>query len=144
MSTNDPVNHPSHYITPSGIEAIDVIEQYGLGYHLGNAMKYLLRAGRKDPAAERQDIEKARWYLRRWRDGKLKGKNGVEIPAASDDLNGGLAWHTPETICAAFGLEGDRYEAVMAILSASAYGNEIECIGEALKALDAILEPSHA
>lgn len=59
----DPVNHPPHY-KHGGIETIDIIEAKGLGFHLGNAVKYILRAGHKDDA--RQDIEKARWYLDRW------------------------------------------------------------------------------
>ena len=59
----DLVNHPPHYKSPGGIEAIDVIESFGLGYHLGNAVKYILRAGKKGEAAE--DLEKCIWYLRR-------------------------------------------------------------------------------
>ena len=59
----DPVNHPAHYKAPNGLEAIDVIEGFGLGFHRGNAVKYLLRAGKKDDAA--QDMRKARWYVDR-------------------------------------------------------------------------------
>lgn len=59
----DPVNHPPHYKSPSGIEAIDVIEGFGLGFHLGNVVKYILRAGKKE--ALLQDLRKARWYLDR-------------------------------------------------------------------------------
>ncbi len=44
---NDPIN-PQHYKTESGLEAIDVIEGFGLNFHRGNAFKYLARAGRKD------------------------------------------------------------------------------------------------
>lgn len=60
---SDPVNHPPHYKAPNGLEAIDVIEGFGLGFHRGNAVKYLLRAGRKGDAA--QDLRKARWYVQR-------------------------------------------------------------------------------
>ena len=60
---NDPVNSPSHYVTPGYPEAIEIIEAAGAGYHVGNALKYLLRAGKKDDA--RQDIRKAEWYLLR-------------------------------------------------------------------------------
>lgn len=56
------INRPDHYFS-SGIEAIDVIEAYGLGFNLGNSVKYILRAGSKGPAAE--DLRKARWYLAR-------------------------------------------------------------------------------
>lgn len=59
----DPVNHPRHYLSPRGMEAIDVIEAFGLGFHLGNAVKYILRAGKKDEYI--QELKKARWYLGR-------------------------------------------------------------------------------
>lgn len=59
---NDPVNHPSHY-TFGSIEVIDAIEDWKLGYHLGNAVKYIARAGHKGNTL--QDLEKARWYLDR-------------------------------------------------------------------------------
>lgn len=60
---SDPVNQPAHYIAPNGMEAIDVIEGFGLGFHRGNAVKYILRAGKKGDAE--QDIRKARWYVER-------------------------------------------------------------------------------
>ena len=62
---NDAVNHPSHY-TFGTIETIDVIEDWELPYHLGNAVKYISRAGRKDPSKKLEDLEKARWYLNRY------------------------------------------------------------------------------
>lgn len=61
---DDPVNHPSHYIQ-GGIETIDVIEAWELDYCLGNTVKYISRAGKKDPEKIIQDLEKARWYLDR-------------------------------------------------------------------------------
>lgn len=63
---NDPVNHPSHF-TGGDIECIDAIEaaDYGSGFCRGNAMKYLWRAGKKDPAKELEDLKKAQWYLNR-------------------------------------------------------------------------------
>jgi hypothetical protein len=61
---DDPVNHPSHY-TFGKYEVLDVIEDWGLSYHLGNATKYIARAGRKDPAKEKQDLEKAVFYIQR-------------------------------------------------------------------------------
>jgi hypothetical protein len=56
------VDHPAHY-QGNGMEAINVIEAFGLGFCLGNAIKYILRAGRKGDAVE--DLKKARWYLDR-------------------------------------------------------------------------------
>lgn len=66
MKTNkkEAVNHPSHY-QANGIEVIDVIEAYGLGFHLGNAVKYILRNGRKDDTNPTEDLKKAAWYLNR-------------------------------------------------------------------------------
>lgn len=60
----DPVSHPSHY-TDGKIEVIDYIEDKHLGFHLGNAVKYISRAGKKDPNKLIEDLEKARWYLDR-------------------------------------------------------------------------------
>lgn len=56
------VNHPDHY-QGNKFEVIDVIEDYELGFHLGNAVKYILRAGKKD--ARKQDLKKALWYIQR-------------------------------------------------------------------------------
>ena len=56
------VNSPKHY-QANGIEAIDVIEAYGLNFNLGNTIKYILRAERKGD--KKQDLEKAQWYLNR-------------------------------------------------------------------------------
>ena len=67
---DDPVNHPSHY-TDGTIEVIDFIEDKQLGYHLGNAVKYISRAGKKDPSKEVEDLRKAVWYIERFI--KLKG-----------------------------------------------------------------------
>ncbi len=60
----DMVNHPPHYITESGIEAIDVIEAFELGFKDGNCVKYVLRHKRK--ASPLEDLKKARWYLDRY------------------------------------------------------------------------------
>jgi Protein of unknwon function (DUF3310) len=69
----DPVNHPRHYNTGK-IEVIAAIEDWGLGFHLGNTVKYVARAGKKfGPddsrdaafAKEIEDLEKAAWYLAR-------------------------------------------------------------------------------
>lgn len=60
----DPVNNPAHY-TDGGIETIDYIEAKRLGYHLGNAVKYISRAGRKGTNQGLEDLKKAQWYLAR-------------------------------------------------------------------------------
>lgn len=61
---NDNVNHPSHY-TDGKIEVIDFIEDKNLNYHLGNVVKYVSRAGKKDPEKYLEDLQKAEWYLKR-------------------------------------------------------------------------------
>ena len=59
------VNHPSHY-NDGNIEVIDFIEDKKLGFCLGNAVKYISRAGKKDKNKKAEDIEKAIWYLKRY------------------------------------------------------------------------------
>ncbi len=61
-SKNDPVNHPSHY-TKGKIEVADFIADQKLNFDRGNAVKYVCRAGAKDPEKEIQDLEKAIWYI---------------------------------------------------------------------------------
>ena len=65
VTVDDPVNHPSHY-TSGSIEVIDFIEDQKFPYHLGNAVKYICRAGKKDPDKTVEDLEKAVWYLNRY------------------------------------------------------------------------------
>ena len=62
MTQHDAVNHPAHY-TAGGIETIDFIEAKGLGYHLGNVVKYITRADHKGDRLE--NLKKAQWYLNR-------------------------------------------------------------------------------
>lgn len=61
-SVNDLVNHPSHY-NKGKYEVIDVIEDWGLGFSLGNAIKYIARCEHK--GNKKQDLEKAIFYLKR-------------------------------------------------------------------------------
>lgn len=62
----DAVNHPPHYGgADDPYEAIKVIEAWGLGFHLGNTVKYISRAGKKSGQSLLQDLRKARWYLDR-------------------------------------------------------------------------------
>ncbi|RCS59742.1 DUF3310 domain-containing protein [Parvibium lacunae] len=63
-NTGDAVNHPSHYTEhPSGVECIQITEH--MNFCVGNAIKYLWRAGRKEQAAHIEDLKKARWYIDR-------------------------------------------------------------------------------
>lgn len=63
MTDKEKIDHPQHYGGDTVYEAIKVIEAWGLGFNLGNAVKYISRAGRKDNILE--DLKKARWYLTR-------------------------------------------------------------------------------
>lgn len=76
---SDNVNAPKHYQSSiDGLECIDVIEAFALNFALGNAIKYILRAGKKGERAE--DLRKARWYL----DREL-GSDGYVFFAGSND-----------------------------------------------------------
>lgn len=62
LPKHDPVNHPRHYTKhPSGVECITITEW--MTFNLGNAVKYIWRAG--DKGALLEDLKKARWYLDR-------------------------------------------------------------------------------
>lgn len=68
------VNHPGHYGGKDNpYEAIKVIEAWGLCFHLGNTVKYIARAGKKDSVI--QELKKAKWYLER----KIARLEGVKI-----------------------------------------------------------------
>jgi hypothetical protein len=61
------VDHPQHYGGKQARhEAISVIEEWGLGFHLGNVVKYISRAGKKPNQDTISDLKKARWYLDRY------------------------------------------------------------------------------
>lgn len=63
IKRREAVNHPDYY-KRGGVEAIDAIEAWGLGFHLGNVVKYIARAGSKTKDGL-QDLKKAEWYLSR-------------------------------------------------------------------------------
>ena len=83
---NDPVNHPSHY-TDGKYEVIDYIEKCGFynSFHIGNAVKYISRAGKKDPEKKKEDLEKAIWYLER----KLDFDQGKTILDHREEIDTG-------------------------------------------------------
>jgi hypothetical protein len=62
IKPKEEVNHPSHYGgADNPYETIKVIQAWGLDFELGNAVKYISRAGKK--GNELVDLKKARWYL---------------------------------------------------------------------------------
>ena len=71
------VDHPQYYGGKDNpYEAIKVIEAWGLGFCLGNTVKYLARAGKKSVATELEDLKKARWYL----DRAIQQQEGIVKP----------------------------------------------------------------
>ena len=61
----DIVNQPSHY-KGGRYEVIDFIEDYINDFRLANVIKYISRAGKKDPLKYEEDLKKAQWYLNRF------------------------------------------------------------------------------
>lgn len=77
QTKTEAVNHPRHYGGADNVyETIKVIEAWGLGFTLGNAVKYISRAGKKDGSREGmiEDLRKAEWYLCRALDNLVDGK----------------------------------------------------------------------
>ena len=69
----DTINKPKHY-NDGGIETIDFIEAKKLSFHLGNVVKYISRAGKKEGNSKLQDLEKAQYYLNRYIELLKKGE----------------------------------------------------------------------
>lgn len=79
------IDHPSHY-RPDGIEAIAVIEDWDLNFHLGCVVKYLCRYQKKKIGTPLSDLLKAKWYLDRytgWLQACLEPK--AATPATKED-----------------------------------------------------------
>ena len=71
----DNINHPAHYTGFSnGAEVIDITEN--LNFNRGSAVKYLARAGKKDPQKEIEDLQKCAWYVAREIE-RVKRENNV-------------------------------------------------------------------
>jgi hypothetical protein len=80
------VNHPKHYGGKDNpYEAIKVIDAWGLGFCLGNTVKYISRAGKKDPIRIIEDLEKAAWYLQHEIE-RLKSQGTKSISETMNDL----------------------------------------------------------
>ena len=63
-AADDNVNHPAYY-TDGKIEVSDFIADKNLNFFRGNVVKYVTRAGKKDPSKEVEDLKKAQWYINR-------------------------------------------------------------------------------
>lgn len=72
------VKHPLHYGGKDDpYEVIKVIDAWGLGFKLGNALKYIRRAGKKNPESEVEDLDKAIFYLQHHRDKLANGQESA-------------------------------------------------------------------
>jgi hypothetical protein len=128
MST-EVVDHPALYQSECGIEAIEVMERYGLGPHLFVAMKHLLRAGKKGDVLT--DLKKADWYMTR-----LFGRTNVAAFELHCDAEG---WRSPDEIVESFALTGNHAEAVRRILLAAAeYDEDTPATGHLAQAYRAL------
>jgi hypothetical protein len=67
------IDHPNHYLGTRKFEPIDVINDWELNFQTGNAVKYISRAGRKNPEKTIEDLKKAVWYLE-WEIKSLEGE----------------------------------------------------------------------
>lgn len=110
MTTTEQIDHPVHYQTAAGIEAIEVMERYGLGPHLFVAMKHLLRAGKKGDVLT--DLRKADWYMTRM--------FGRDVSAFENRYDAEF-WCAPDEVVKAFALSGHHAEAVRNILLAAEF-----------------------
>lgn len=88
LEPEESVNHPAHYGgAENPYEAIKVIEAWGLDFSLGNAVKYISRAGKKAKDKTVEDLKKAAWYLKRAierLDGKPEAPKVVEVAWSSE------------------------------------------------------------
>ena len=94
------VNNPEHYHYGT-YEAIKVIEAWGLGFCLGNVLKYISRAGKKNGSSRLEDLKKAQWYLNREIEKIEIATTKVDIEAGStytkDVLRDGITIETSGT-----------------------------------------------
>lgn len=109
------IDHPEYYKS-GGVEVIDVIEDWKLDFCLGNAIKYIARAGKKSDDV-RTDLEKAAWYIKRHWDG-MANRDTKPIPSQKN-TDYGL-----EEVCEAWGITDDTLFFVMENLYSLVVPNE--------------------
>ena len=109
----DMVNRPPHY-QGERFESIDVIEACRLGFHLGNAFKYIARHKKK---GGRQDLDKAHWYLKRFNENMLMRL--AQNRAWATAFTPSLAGVTSQEVALDFGLDGVPAKALVLILQAA-------------------------
>ena len=105
----DPINHPPHYTQhPSGVECITITEHYN--FNVGNAIKYLWRAGLKDGADATDDLRKAAWYVQREIDRIGQPVESDPMACCGRDIvtQGGICVDCPYAVCR----HGTHFDAV--------------------------------
>ena len=109
------VNHPDHYKSSSGGEVIDIIELWGLGFCLGNALKSICRAGKKVGADRRTDLAKAVFYVERSiKNREYCGPGTYKVLAAAASPDGDVEPHG-DLVAEEYGLTGNLEKAVIAL-----------------------------
>lgn len=101
IKRDDMVDHPSHY-NQGKIEVIDAIEDWELGFHLGSAVKYIARS--KHKGKEKEDLQKAMWYIQRFIDECIENEKvridyyaGSEL-YLSEELQSDISYEEVETL----------------------------------------------
>jgi hypothetical protein len=123
------LERPGYYWS-GDVDVIKVVEIYDLHFHIGNALKYVVRAGAKGEALP--DLRKAREYLARW----LAWEQWRPQMRGSP----GMDWMHPIKVAAHFGLSGRRRQIVIALLEGAAMADEEPRIREALAMLDELID----
>ena len=117
---SDDVNSPKHY-NVSDLEVITVIEDWGLGFHMGNVLKYVARAESKN---KKQDLKKARWYMQRMLD------QGAPFPKRESQFYGLLkTWKaelSTREVMQAWGYLDPQSLALVSLIGDVASGNQKE------------------
>lgn len=118
VAPKEAVDHPSHYGGKDNpYEHIKVAEAWGLGYHLGNATKYLSRAGKKGAAKE--DLKKALWYIVRARTFGVRRPTGELFKLSPTNvaeawgLSPALANVLEETVAGSYGVAEKRLQEII-------------------------------
>jgi hypothetical protein len=110
MQEQSKIDHPVHYGGDTQYETIKVIEAWDLGFHLGNAVKYISRAGKKPGQSVIDDLKKAEWYIQREiarisADHKPQG----EEQEPEEGLSDSILWRMWNKINAVVSIVDDRF-----------------------------------
>lgn len=114
---HDPINRPAHYAEGRQFEPIDVIDDWSLNFRLGNTLKYISRAGRKDPSKTLEDLHKAHFYLSREIQHLEVGKSHIRIYELAREL--GLSNREVLEACDSLGINVKGHSSSLCAAAAS-------------------------